>query len=160
MYWSGPSFWSDGTVHAARTASMTAPRPTSASVTPLKPATFPYLKSDRLAGYPVAGAHSTPIAAPNQSLPPVPVSVMKHAYPAFNPIVPPGPCTEQWVDENGWHPRWANTFREVAEMYSQGKWVHILVTQYEIAVETAETIVACIMYDYDVQRTSTLLSAR
>ena len=65
MYWSGPSFWSDGTVHAARTASMTAPRLTSASVTPLKPATFPYLKSDRLAGYPVAGAHSTPIAAPN-----------------------------------------------------------------------------------------------
>ena len=151
MYWSRPLFWPNGMVHAAHTASMTAPRPISVSVTPLKPATFPYLKSDLLAAYPVVGGtHGTPIVAQNQSLPPVPVSVTNHVYPAFNAIVPPGPCTEQWIDENRWHLQWSNTFCEVAEMYGKGKWVHTLVTQYEIAVETAETNVACIMYDYDV----------
>ena len=147
MYWSGPLFWSDNT-------SVTAPRPTSVSVPSTKPATFPYLK-DPIAGNPAVGAHGPPIAVLNQPLSQASVSVTKGAYPAFDPIIPPGPHTKRWIDENRWHPRWANTFRDVAETYSQGKWVHILVTQYKIPMETAEAIVACIMYDLDVQRTST-----
>ena len=78
---------------------------------------------------------------------------------AFDPIVPPGPRTEQWLEENGWHPRWANTFREVAEEYSMGKWVRVLVSDYEISIDTAEVITACIMDDFNLQHTSTSSSA-
>jgi hypothetical protein len=91
-------------------------------------------------------------------VPPVSVSGTTHAHLAFDPIVPLGPHTEQWIEENEWHPQWATIFRDIAEMYSQGKWVHVLVTQYMIPIETAEAIIACIMYDHNVQHASTSFS--
>jgi hypothetical protein len=71
-----------------------------------------------------------------------------HAYGHFNPIIPPGPITENWLLENGWAPQWGTVVRKVAEENTLGNWVPVLMDVYGIDGRSAEALMHCIMKDF------------
>jgi hypothetical protein len=155
-YWRGPQFWVD--TRTTRGADVAEPAQSSQPATSAEASVIQQTKGPSVVPYNVLSVRGTSKTTPG--LPTTQTSELTHAPThVFDPIVPPGPRTEQWLDENQWHPRWANVFRKVAEEYSMGKWVHILVSDYGISTDTAEAISACIVDDFNLQRTSTSSSA-
>lgn len=155
-YWHGPQFWVDTrTTHGA---DVVEPGQSSQLVTSPEASVIQQTEGPSVVPYNVLSVRGTSTTTPG--LPTTQTSELTHTpIHVFDPIVPPGPRTEQWLDENQWHPRWANVFRKVAEEYSMGKWVHILVSDYGISTVTAEAISDCIIDDFNLQRTSTSSSA-
>jgi hypothetical protein len=79
-------------------------------------------------------------------------------YGNFRPIIPPGPNSERWLIEHGWPPQWANILRQVAEKRTYGRWVQVLVNEYQVGREAAEALKACIMDDFNLQSLSPSMS--
>jgi hypothetical protein len=155
-YWHGPKCWVDTrTAHGADVVEL---GQSSQPVTSAEASVIQQTEGPSVIPYNVLSVRGMSDTTPRP--PTTQTSELTHALNhVFDPIVPPGPRTEQWLDENQWHPRWANVFREVAEEYSMGKWVRILVSDYGISTDTAEAISACIVADFNLQRTSTSSSA-
>lgn len=83
-----------------------------------------------------------------------------HSYGDFQPIVPPGPYSEQWLSKHQWPPRWANILRTVAEENSSGRWAEVLMEEYHVPEEAAEALKACIIDDFALHRANHLKAAQ